>query len=122
MPSTAPYMLAAIPVAGALCGIAYSIMTLWCAVSFRRRRNAGNRGRLPNSEVQELGRRPLFPAFTPPVSILKPLCGVDPHSYESLRSHFVQDYPTFEIIFGVSDASDEIVPMLQRVAAEFPKI
>ena len=41
--------------------------------------------------------------FRPPISILKPLKGIDPEIYESFRSHCLQDYPEYEIIFGVSD-------------------
>ena len=58
--------------------------------------------------------------FTPPVSILKPLCGADPNAYESLRSHCVQDYPEFEIIFGVSDPDDVAMPLVRRLIQEFP--
>jgi ceramide glucosyltransferase len=59
--------------------------------------------------------------FTPPVSILKPLCGADPRAYESLRSHCEQDYPEFEIIFGVSDPNDVAVQLVQRLIQEFPE-
>ena len=58
--------------------------------------------------------------FTPPVSILKPLCGLDPHGYESLRSHCIQDYPEYEIIFGVSTSNDPAVAAVERLIEEFP--
>lgn len=60
--------------------------------------------------------------FTPPVSILKPLCGMDPHAYTSLRSHCIQNYPVFEIIFGVADPADAIIPIVKQVMAEFPAV
>jgi ceramide glucosyltransferase len=58
----------------------------------------------------------------PPVSILKPLKGTDPDMYESLRSHCVQTYPEYEIVFGVSDLEDSSVPLVQRLQQEFPQI
>jgi ceramide glucosyltransferase len=45
---------------------------------------------------------------------------VDPQIYESLRSHFQQDYPEYEIIFGVNDAGDEALPAVRRLQQEFP--
>jgi ceramide glucosyltransferase len=57
---------------------------------------------------------------TPPISILKPLCGADPHAYENLRSHCEQDYPEFEIIFGVSDPADPSIKIADRLSKEFP--
>src|SRR5215475_16137066 len=105
MPVPAIYVLAAVSVVSALCGIVYSLFTLWCAVSLRSQ----------NADSS-------YAKFTPPVSILKPLCGMDPHAYESLRSHCVQDYPVFEIIFGVADPADEIIPAVQQLMAEFPAI
>ena len=60
-------------------------------------------------------------AFAPPVSILKPLKGVDPDIYASLRSHCLQKYGEFEIIFGVSDENDPVVPWVQQLQREFPE-
>jgi ceramide glucosyltransferase len=60
--------------------------------------------------------------FTPPVSILKPLCGLDPHGYESLRNHCLQDYPYYEIIFGVSTSADPAVVAVERLIQEFPNL
>jgi len=57
----------------------------------------------------------------PPVSILKPLKGTDPQMYESLRSHCLQDYLEYEIIFGVSDPSDPAIALVNRLRAEFPQ-
>ena len=61
------------------------------------------------------------PQNTPPVSILKPLKGTDPEMYESFRSHCLQDYPEYEIVFGVSDAEDPAVELVKRLQVEFPQ-
>jgi len=58
----------------------------------------------------------------PPVSILKPLKGTDPGMYENLRSHCLQEYPEFEILFGVSDANDPALKYARQLQAEFPAI
>ena len=57
----------------------------------------------------------------PPVSILKPLRGTDRQMYESFRSHCLQDYPQYEIVFGVNDANDEAVAEVERLRREFPE-
>ena len=97
-------VLKVIAAVGTLFGIAYYVLCLVGAQWFLRHRRSRN----PNG-------------FTPPVSILKPLCGADPNAYESLRSHCIQDYPEFEIIFGVSDPDDVAVPLVQRLIEEFPE-
>ncbi len=56
----------------------------------------------------------------PPVSMLKPLKGTDPEMYASLRSHCVQDYPEYEVLFGVSSTDDPAIPLVEKLAAEFP--
>jgi len=55
-----------------------------------------------------------------PVSILKPLHGRDPNLYEALRSHALQDYPNYEILFGVSDPDDPALADIARLRREFP--
>src|SRR5580700_8311609 len=59
-------------------------------------------------------------AALPPVSILKPLKGMDPEIYESFRSHCIQDYPEYEIIFGVSDPHDPAIESVKKLQREFP--
>jgi len=59
--------------------------------------------------------------FHPPVSILKPVRGADPHAYECFRSHCLLDYPEYEIIFGVYDPADPAVPLVERLKQEFPE-
>ena len=56
----------------------------------------------------------------PPVTVLKPLCGAEPGLYENLRSFCQQDYPEFQIVFGVGDADDPALAVVARVVAEFP--
>jgi len=65
--------------------------------------------------------RPRQPARRlPPVSILKPVHGLDPHFYEAIRSHVVQDYPEYEILFGVSDPEDAAILPIRQLIREFP--
>jgi ceramide glucosyltransferase len=59
-------------------------------------------------------------SYTPPVSLLKPLKGVDFASYENFSSFCHQDYPEYEILFAVNDNSDPAVPLILRLATEFP--
>jgi ceramide glucosyltransferase len=61
------------------------------------------------------------PVRQPPVSILKPLKGTDPDIYESFRSHCLQDYPEYEIIFGVSDPGDPAVASVEQLQRDFPE-
>jgi ceramide glucosyltransferase len=63
-----------------------------------------------------------FPPYTPAASLLKPARGVDFASYENFSSFCTQDYPAeYEILFGVGDPADPVVPLIQRLIAEFPQ-
>jgi ceramide glucosyltransferase len=57
----------------------------------------------------------------PPVSILKPLCGVDPGLYENLRAIVEQQHPGFQVIFGAEDPFDPALEVARRLAREFPE-
>ena len=58
----------------------------------------------------------------PPVSVLKPLKGVDPEIWENFCSHCEQDYPEFQMIFGVSDAADPAVEVVRKLQAKYPNL
>jgi ceramide glucosyltransferase len=60
--------------------------------------------------------------WTPPLSILKPVHGRDPRFYEAIRSHATQDYPEFELLFGMTDPSDPAIADIERLRREFPKL
>src|SRR5205814_326421 len=76
---------------------------------------AGALARLRRREGRA-GHRP-----APPVSILKPVHGRDPHFYEAIQSHAEQDYPEYEILFGVKDSTDPSIADIRRLQEEFPK-
>jgi ceramide glucosyltransferase len=92
-------------VLGTLSGTAYYLLCVWAAIRF----------------LQDAGRKARATPSLPPVSILKPLKGTDPHMYECFRSHCLQEYPEYEIIFGISDPDDPAVESVERLQAEFPE-
>ncbi len=70
--------------------------------------------------LRHLARKDPVPQALPPVSILKPLRGMDPNLGEALRSHALLDYPEYEVLVGVADPADPAAPEARRLAAEYP--
>lgn len=58
----------------------------------------------------------------PAVSVLKPLKGVDDGLQDNLETLFTQDYPNYELLFGVEGDHDPVIPLLQSVTARHPHI
>ena len=88
----------------AFAGCAYYLLALWSARAFVR------------------STRQALPGFYPPVSILKPVKGLDPEMYESFASHCRQDYPgEYEIIFAAGSPNDPAVEAIERLQREFPE-
>ena len=83
----------------------FYLLSIWSALAFFRKAD-------------------LAPAqsFTPPVSILKPCRGLDPEAYENFASFCRQNYPEYEILFGVSDPLDPVVPVIERVIRDSPHV
>jgi len=54
----------------------------------------------------------------PPVSLVRPLCGIDNYAADTLSSTFALDYPRYEILFCVASAKDPVVPLVERLIAD----
>jgi ceramide glucosyltransferase len=87
----------------ALAGTAYYGLCIWAA-----RRYLREKARAPRRH------------FTPPVSILKSLKGLDPQMYAAFRSHCLLEYPEYEVLFGVNDPHDPALELVRKLQEEFP--
>jgi ceramide glucosyltransferase len=74
------------------------------------------------ASLRFLFRRVPAPAVTAPVSVLKPIAGLDEGFEEAIESHAAQDHPEFEILFGVHSLDDPAVPAIRNLIAAHPDV
>ena len=92
-------------------GLVYMLLALWGARDFGHYLS-----RMAEANAKGAG-------FTPDVTILKPVKGVDSHMHAGFVSHCQQQYAgNFEILFGVSSMDDPAVADIERLRAEFPGV
>ncbi|HEV3375434.1 MAG TPA: hypothetical protein VG051_06990, partial [Candidatus Acidoferrum sp.] len=89
----------------AVAPLAYYLLGLYCVTSFYReqRRKSINRG------------------FTPPLSVLKPVRGLDREAYENFASYCRQDYPEYELVFAVAEPDDPVISVIEKLQRDFPE-
>jgi ceramide glucosyltransferase len=90
--------------AGVVCfAILYQLIALWCVHEFfsRKKITAGD--------------------WMPPLSVLKPLKGLDADAFDNLASFVRQDYPAYEVLFGVESERDPVVSVIRRLLRQFPR-
>jgi ceramide glucosyltransferase len=97
-------IIAAICALLALAGAAYFGLCIWAGLRFRSNSHAAVRA-----------------DFAPPVSLMKSLKGLDPHMYDAFRSHCVQDYGEYELLFGVNSPDEPALELVERLQQEFPQ-
>ncbi|MFT8891336.1 MAG: bacteriohopanetetrol glucosamine biosynthesis glycosyltransferase HpnI [Acetobacter papayae] len=98
-------VLAAVSAALAVTGCVQSALGAGLLARFRQRERSA-----PLTEV------------LPPVTVLKPLYGSEPLLEEALESFCTQDYPHMQILFGVREADDPAVAIVQRLQARYPRL
>src|SRR5579862_2968064 len=58
----------------------------------------------------------------PPVSVLKPVHGLEPRLKENIESFFQQDYPIYEILFAAADENDPSLEIIREISSRYPHI
>ncbi len=112
MPLTLRALLETVAVVGTVGSLSFYFLSALGLASFLRDRS------------KKLKQPPLPESQLPPVSILKPLKGVDPEIWESFCSHCEQEYPQFQIqmIFGVNDPGDPAIEVVRKLQVKYPKL
>jgi ceramide glucosyltransferase len=97
-------MTALILALATFCITAAAIHVASIAIALLRFRRTSRRAALSSQEL-------------PPVSLVRPLCGIDNYAADTLRSTFELDYPRYEILFCVASATDPVVPVVEALIA-----
>ena len=87
------------------CSVGYALFAISKVMLFRRK----------------VAQAPLA-AGDRPVTVIKPICGMEVELEENLRSFCEQDYGAYQVLFGVRSASDPAIPVIRRIIEEFPEI
>lgn len=90
----------------ALAPLVYYCLAIFSALDFFRR--------VPKSTAPA-------PSHLPPISILKPVRGIDREAYKNFVSMCELDYPDYEIVFAAAEVDDPVVPLIERLRREFPE-
>ena len=101
-------MTTLILVAGVFCALA-TVLHLWTIFEVMERvRSVGTQSSAPNPDVG--------------VTIVRPVCGIENFSEETLASAFHLDHPRYEILFCVADPGDPVIPLVRRLMAAYSDI
>jgi ceramide glucosyltransferase len=90
----------------ALLPLVYYLLSLYCVIAYFRGGRKASTPKVP---------------FMPAASIVKPVRGLDYGAYENFASFCRLDYPEYEIIFAVSDPSDPVIAVIEKLRADFPE-
>jgi len=86
--------------------LVYYLLSIYCTVEY-----FGMLRRLP----------PRNDSYAPPVSILKPVRGVDQGAYDNFASYCRLDYPEYELVFAMADPLDPVIPVIEKLQRDFPE-
>jgi ceramide glucosyltransferase len=99
-------LLLVVAIAGLICSTGFLVLIVYSAIRFSRRPLPAN----------------VSDAQLPPVSVLKPLCGLEPDLERNLESFFTLDYPHFELVFGTRDAGDPALKIVDALRLRYPDV
>jgi ceramide glucosyltransferase len=94
--------------AGWFCALATAVNLLSLAIAWRR--------------FRRFGSAIAAPPDAPPVSLVRPVCGLEAFSEETLGAGFRLDYPRYELIFCVQREDDPVIPLVRRLMSAHPAI
>jgi ceramide glucosyltransferase len=96
-----------VAICGTVTSTIYCLMVIAAAVRFGLRKRREDRAEM---------------TFLPPLTVLKPLHGMEPGLERNIESFFEQDYPEFELLFCARQESDEGLQLARRVGVRYPRV
>jgi ceramide glucosyltransferase len=103
------YFLLAIALLGTITSAIFLLLTIVGVFRFR-------------GETRKFAGAKVGDAELPPVSVLKPLHGMEAQLRENIESFFRQDYPRYEILFAADEADDPALNLVREISARYPQI